>query len=44
MFVEQEMLIGIDFNDVIDAFKHCLPGNRRLLLFVYNLYFFMYFL
>ena len=24
LFVEQELLIGIDFNDVIDEFKHLL--------------------
>lgn len=25
LFVEQELLIGVDFNDVIDEFKHLSP-------------------
>jgi len=28
LFVKQELLVGIDFNDVIDEFKHLLPNNR----------------
>jgi len=32
LFVEQELLNGVDFNDVIDEFKHLLPSNRRLIL------------
>lgn len=32
LFVEQELLTGIDLNDVIDEFKHLLPSNRRLIL------------
>lgn len=32
LFVEQDLLTQIDYNDVIEEFKILVPGERRLVL------------
>ena len=32
MFVEQELLSELDYDNIIDEFKNIIPHNRRLIL------------
>lgn len=41
LLVEQRLLIGIDFNNVIDELKHLLLSNRRLYCKAVYLFLFM---